>query len=471
MIPARPDPRERGLRKPQAGPTAGMRSGSGARFVLGHGPETTPPLFHPLTPPVGAPLALADVVAALRNTANKDEARRALARGLIAHLGVQWAAGVTSGRAALAIALHMLKGRAPGRNEVVIPAYTCFTIPAAAVRAGLRVRIVDLLPGSLAPDPDQVARATGPRTLALIVPHLLGYPVDLAPLRVLAADAGALIVDDAAQALGARFNDRPVGTSGDVGILSFGRGKPLTALGGGAVLCNDPQISAELDAALARLEPGPTRPGFARALAAGLYTPLLVPHVYWLLARLPGMKIGLTEYDPEFPLRRLDAFRAGLASRGLERLDDANAARRRTAERLAGELAPIPGITRIPEPPAARPIFLRFPVLLPSRELRDRAWARLRQAGIGASRLYPAPITAIPDLAHHSPEAGTLFPAAYHLAECLLCLPTYPHTGEREVTTTAAVLAALLAAAGTRRDRPDSAPTCDVAPRARALLS
>jgi len=432
-----------------AGATAAADAGAAAeRFILGFGPEAGPPAGRRLTPPVGFPLPLADLVDAAET--DPARARRDFAAAFRASLGVRFALAMDSGRAALALALAALHRARPDRDEVVLPAFTCFTLPAAAVRAGLRVRLVDLVPQSFAPDPDQLSAVAGPRTLAVVAPHLVGYPLDLTPLRHAAARVGAIVVDDAAQALGARIAGLPAGAAGDLGILSFGRGKPLTALGGGAVICDDPQIAAPIEDAARALAAPPRGAALRHAAAAALYTPVLSPRLYWLPARLRFLKLGLTEYDPGFPLRPLDAFRTSLAVRGLERLALVNEARRRTAERLTRALADIPGLTLLPVPAAGHVIFLRFPILFPSPADRDRAHAALRAAGIGSSRLYPAPLTAIPHLARHSPDAGRSFPVAAQLAGTLLCVPTYPHVGEREVAITAAILRSVLATPETR---------------------
>jgi dTDP-4-amino-4,6-dideoxygalactose transaminase len=418
-------------------------------FVLAPGPDGGP-RYGRLTPPAGFPLGPGDVVSSLAGALAAGRAAERLGRALADRLGVRQAWPVSSGRAGLALVLAVLRRLDPGRDEVVVPAYTCYSVPSAVVRAGLRVRLVDLASRGFDLDPAALREAVGPRTAAIVAAHLLGYPLDLAPVHTAARAAGAVVIDDAAQALGARVRGRPAGAGGAVGLLSFGRGKPLSALGGGAILCDEPQLVEPIGQAVAAL-PGAGRTKAAvTALEAALYSPLLHPGIYWLPARLSFLKIGITEYDPDFPIARLDGFRSGLARRGLPRLEAANEARRRAAERLGQRLAGVEGIELVPAPPAGDPIFLRFPVLLASAELRDRALAELRAAGIGASRLYPAPLTAIPALAGHSPGAGRSFPNAGRLARRLLCLPTYPHAG-----------AAALAKAAARRARigAGSAPT------------
>ncbi len=295
--------------------------------------------------------------------------------------------------------------------------------------------------------PTSSQAVVGPETLAVVAPHLLGHPLALGPLSSIAAAAGATVIDDAAQALGARDERDFAGTGGGAGILSFGRGKPLSALGGGAIVTRDLDLAAELRVALAALPvPGGPPVWLGHAVAAALYTPLLHPAIYPIAARLPALHVGCTEYDPAFPLVRLDGFRAALMQRGLPRLAVANAARRRNAAHWAAHLAGIPGFMPIPPRPGTEPVALRFPVLCATAELRGRALAALRRQGLGASLLYPAPLTAIPALARASRDARGSFPVARALAERLLCLPTYPHVDERRIRAGAEVLRALAAA-------------------------
>jgi dTDP-4-amino-4,6-dideoxygalactose transaminase len=380
-----------------------------------------------------------------------------LGRKLADTLGVRWGCPISSGRAALALLFDVLHRREPEREEVVVPAFTCFSVPSAIARAGLRVRLVDLGPRTFDMDASQLAAVVGPRTLAIVATHLLGFPGELRPLRAAARAHGATLIDDAAQALGARYEGRPVGAGSTLGILSFGRGKPLGALGGGAIVCDDQQLVADIDRAMAALPRTSLQTAAANALVASIYTPLLRPEIYWVPAHLPFLKLGVCEYDPDFPMQRLDGFRIGLVLRGLSRLEEVNEARRRAAERLTGALSGISGLTLLPPPPNSETIYLRFPILMPSAELRDQALKALRLAGIGASRLYPEPLTAIPALILLSPDAKQRFPRATRLAEELLCLPTYPHVGDEAVARAAEILAAVMAQGGGRAPRAASA--------------
>ncbi len=407
-----------------------------------------------LTPPVGFPLARGDVLVALRSALGKASSGHRLGRHLADALGVRWGCPISSGRAGLALLLEILHRRAPGRDEVVVPAYTCYSVPSSIVRAGLRVRMVDLAPQGFAWNRTELEAVTSKRTLAIVATHLLGYPIDLRPIRAVTQAVRATLIDDAAQALGARLDGQAAGGGGDAGILSFGRGKPLTALGGGAVLCDDPQLIRPLEETIAALPRPPVERTACTALVATLYSPLLHPELYWLPARLPFLRIGVTEFNPTFLMRRLDGFRIGLILRGLARVDAVNEARRRSAERFARALRGIEGLELVSPAPESYAIYLRFPVLLPDVELRDRAMIALRIAGIGASCLYPEPLTGIPAIRERSPDGRRIFPNAERMAKRLLCLPTYPHVDDRVVERAAEILSSVLKERTSRSVRP-----------------
>ena len=180
-------------------------------------------------PPAGSPITPAECVAALRIR----EPARALVDGLRAILGLECVALYASGREALRVALAHLARRS-GRLEVVVPAYTCFSIPAAAVAAGLRVRLVDVTPSGQI-DLESLRRTPLENVAALVVSNLFGVPEPIEPVLELSRAAGSAVVDDAAQSLGAQSTEGRTGARGQVGLLSFGRGKPLSALGGGAL--------------------------------------------------------------------------------------------------------------------------------------------------------------------------------------------------------------------------------------------
>ena len=172
---------------------------------------------------------------------------------------------LASGREALRVAFEELARRS-GRREVLVPAYTCYSVPAAAAAAGLRVRLVDVDSGGQL-DPEALGRLPLERAAALVVCNLFGIAEPLGAVRELTAEAGIAIIDDAAQALGASGPDGPAGGRGDAGVLSFARGKPLSALGGGALV--GPIGSARHESA--------RRDGVARRFAGADLQPVAPP--------------------------------------------------------------------------------------------------------------------------------------------------------------------------------------------------
>jgi perosamine synthetase len=146
----------------------------------------------------------------------------------------------SSGTAALHLALIGL-GIGPG-DEVILPSYVCVSPLLAIQYVGATPRLADVDPATFNLDPTDVRRRLTRRTRAIIVPHLFGLPADLSELL----RCGVPLVEDCAQALGAAYRGRPVGTHGAVAIASFYATKLLTTGEGGMVLSRDHRILAHL---------------------------------------------------------------------------------------------------------------------------------------------------------------------------------------------------------------------------------
>jgi hypothetical protein len=162
----------------------------------------------------------------------------ALEGELAARLQAPHCVAVANGTEALQLALEAL-GLAAGDEVVTSPLTAAFTA-LAILRAGGRPVFADVDPATLNLAPEAVARALTPRTRAVMPVHLYGHPADLGPLLALSAERGVAVVEDACQAVGARYEGRPVGCLSGIGALSFYPTKNLGALGdGGAVLLRD----------------------------------------------------------------------------------------------------------------------------------------------------------------------------------------------------------------------------------------
>ncbi|MBM3320991.1 MAG: DegT/DnrJ/EryC1/StrS family aminotransferase [Candidatus Eisenbacteria bacterium] len=383
-------------------------------------------------PPAGLPLRTSHVIGALAGWARPREAREALERE-IAHLFPQRAArAAVSGRAALFRAFRLAREERPRADELVLGGYTCWSVAAAAVRAGFRLRPVDLDPATLDFDGGSLDGIDFSLAGAIVTHHLFGLPNDRGVLLRAAARSGAPLIDDAAQAFGAEEGGRLVGGAGDAGVLSFGRGKSLPALGGGVLLL-------DRESPLGRGAPADDRiaRGTAAFCRAAAHRVFFAPWAYAWIADLPFLRIGETIYDPTFRIGAIDGYTAALALHMLKTQRAIVARRRETAAAYAALLSDSKGV-RIPIPlPGSAPAYLRFPVLVPP-EKRGEILRRGRPLGIGPS--YPAPIARIPGLPRGALAGEPSLPGCEEIAQRVVTLPTHPLVTETDRAKIAALL-------------------------------
>ena len=229
-----------------------------------------------LIPPVAVPSTSTQIAASLFGN---DDASFEDALGTMS--GAARVSLFPSGRSALSDVLSHWDD--PERVEVVVPAYTCWSVAASIVRSGLLIRPVDVDPDTLDYREEDLSRSVGARTRAVVAAHLFARTADTSTVARVAAANGARWIDDAAQAL----PDRPNGA--DATVLSFGRGKPLALGSGGALLGGS------------WLEPRPTSAGgLVAALKLGVTALLARPAWYRLPQSIPALGIGRTVYDPDF---------------------------------------------------------------------------------------------------------------------------------------------------------------------------
>lgn len=365
--------------------------------------------------PTAAPVGIADVVwsavDSFRATRSFDRVEREIAQ----YLGASNVFLVSNGKAALTIVLRALHAIRSARR-VVIPAYTCFSVPAAVRRAGLEPVLVDVNPSTFDFDEASLRRALeSPDILCVVPTHLFGIPSDVPRLRAMAGP-DVFIVEDAAQAFGVAGSDgAPLGTAGDVAVFSLGRGKNVTAGGGGFIATSSSVIADRCREQYAHL-PGA---GVARAIRVWIELAVMSlfihPRLYWLPAGLPFLGLGETVYEPDFEMTRLAATAAGALRRWRSRLEHANRVRAACAASWAKEL----GLSSS----RSRAAQLRFPLVMPTAEYRQAFVEDAGNAGLGISTMYPSAIHQIPELT--SRFAGQRYPGAESLAARLVTVPTH----------------------------------------------
>ncbi len=386
--------------------------------------------------------------AALRADAGEVSRFRA---ALAAYLGADACFPAASGRAALYLLLTTLRNEMGGadRSEVVLPAYTCPSLGKVTLMAGLTPRFVDVSPYTLSFNSAELATAVGARTLAVICVHPFGIPHPVTAAQQIAQDAGAVLIEDAAQAMGAKLGGRYVGATARFGLFSLGPGKPMSTGGGGFVCTADAAASDLLRRVWDDLPP---TTGAASSLAAARIVLLAAAFhpVGWRLATLAGaQRVGESEASWGFTLRGLTPAQAGAGLALLPRLPAINAARRARGEALMAALAGMDGIHLPAQAAAARdaqersepaePIYLRLPLILDSEAQCAAAHQALLAGGYGAGRMYRR------TMAEFFPAyADGAYPGAEQVAQRLLTLPTHHYLSERDAPRMAGLLDAAL---------------------------
>ncbi len=300
-----------------------------------------------------------------------------------AFCGVRHCVGCGNGLDALVLILKAM-GIGPG-DEVLVPSNTFIATVLAVSYAGAAPVLVEPQPDTFNIDPARIEAAVTPRTKAVIAVHLYGQCADMDPILAVARRHGLKVIEDAAQAHGARYRGRRAGSLGDAAGFSFYPGKNLGALGdAGCVTTNDPALAA-------------------RVRALGDYgSDAKYHHIY------KGQN------------SRLDELQAAFLAAKLPHLDRMNAARRDIAARyLAGITNPAVKLPAVASD--CEPVWHVFAVRC---EQRDALEAHLAAAGIGTNKHYPTPI----HLQGAYAEWG-LGPGSYPLAEQIsateLSLPMY----------------------------------------------
>ena len=335
-----------------------------------------------------------------------------------ASCGVPYAIGCNSGTDALILALRAL-GIGPG-DEVITAAFSFFATAEAISAVGATPVFVDVDPATYLIDLDQIEAAITPASRALLPVHLFGRPVNMERLGALAAAHQLLVIEDCAQASGAEWAGRPVGSWGDAGCFSFFPTKNLGAAGdGGAVTCRDPEVAQR-----------------ARELA-----------VHGMPRRYLHTALGYNS--------RLDALQAAVLNVKLPHLESWVQQRRQVADTYLEALADLPGL-QLPQPGPSGHSWNQFVVRvpacraagcvegaepdcgrdctpsndsaaygLPEARCRDQFKAQLQDAGVTTIIYYPIPIHRQPAYSHLGYGPGSL-PVTEQLCSEVLSLPIFP---------------------------------------------
>ena len=318
--------------------------------------------------------------------------------------GVRFAVGVANGTDAIELALRAT-GIGPG-DEVITVSQTAVATICAIERAGAIPKMVDINPIDYTMNPDACSAAITARTKAILPVHLYGHPASLTALSAIAERHGLLLIEDCAQAHGARYDGRRVGTFGQIGAFSFYPTKNLGAFGdGGAVITNDPQYAERLK----RLR------------------------FYGQIERYRTIERGINS--------RLDELQAAILSVKLKYLNEHNESRRISAETYSKTLRGVV-LPRLrgsiveqtdSKPKSIQHVYHQYVV---RHQRRDELKESLLRQGIEAQIHYPIPVHRQPAYADLGYQTGSL-PVTEQISSEILSLPMYAGLTSAELESVA----------------------------------
>ena len=320
--------------------------------------------------------------------------------GFSRFISSRYAVAVSNGTAALHAAL--VAAEVSEGDEVVIPAFTFVSAAEAALLAGARPILADINPQTYAICADSIEEALTRRTKAIIVTHLYGLPADLNPIKELAERRNLVLVEDAAQSLGADYRGRHVGSIGDMACFSFYATKNITTGEGGMVTTSDEEYAERL-----RL--------FRCHGESRRYEPTCLGTNY-----------------------RMSEIQAALGVAQLSKISKLLTRRRRNAAILTGELAGASEIQLPTEPEGSAHSWNLYTIRVKAggrhSTRRDKVVKYLRGKGIQAGVYYPLPINLMPYYREMLRIPSGSFPNSELCARTVLSLPVHPRLDEKAMT-------------------------------------
>lgn len=370
-----------------------------------------------------------------------DDAKvREFERAFADYIGVKHAVMVPSARFGFSLLLQGW-GLKPG-DEVILPALTYFAIPAFAKALGIKPVFVDIGRTTHVLDPESFERAITPRTKAVVPTHLFGTPCDMEPILRVAHRHGIKVIEDVAQACGARYRGRRVGSFGDAAYYTFGLTKNITSLSGAMITTSDDALAADIHQRLDGGGRAPLKKPLKEALTGLAMMVATHPAIYPFTvhpAVVLGNKIGKDPIHDRFGEaertwetipsyyrdERPGALQAAVGLKQLERIEALNGARVRNGRFLDSQLGNVPGVEAPTYPQGAEPIYMSFVV---HHRRRDELAKALRSRGVDTTIGYMANCAA----SELFPEDTARCPNAERAFADLLHLPVHPNLSEAD---------------------------------------
>jgi len=328
-----------------------------------------------------------------------------------------------SGTAALSAALIasiQIKQDLTSDPEVILPAYACPDLISAIIYAGAVPILVDLIPNRPWMSLEQIDKEVTNNTVAIIAVRFLGIPERIAEIKKLCTEKRITLIEDSAQ--GFPISSYESYWQGDFNILSFGRGKPVNLLSGGAVLCNKPEFSKQLP--MLGTEQPTMQSRIQYISKVYLYNILIHPIPYWMLSKLPGIQIGSTKYKILHGIKGISAIVTRYLIKNIrlygQRTNVMSIYRQLFRETKLRHIIDLADATNY----EFKDPLLRYPILAETKETRDAIYQNIES--LGASTMYQKPLTEITGIPLSVKERNkSNYPNAKSFADRLITLPTH----------------------------------------------
>lgn len=370
-------------------------------------------------------------------------------KDLAGYLGAKKIYATNSGRTALYLALKSLNLKTGA--GVIVPAYTCPIVFEVILRLRLKPILVDVDPKTYNINPELIPKAVTPETRVIIPIHLFGRPCKMSQIMEIANKLDLLVIENAAQALGAKYNGKKVGTFGNLSIFSFGPGKSITSGEGGALAVNDDEICDKIE----NLQENLPKPSLSwqihvmrNIIAMKIFSnPMAYNNI---IRKLVESEIDkneskivkncidfitkqyLTATNETIRLMRMPPLSAKMARMQLKKIDYLNKIRILNSRILLTALKNLTDYIQLPEPfdRDAYATFTRFPVKIRRKDIYKEVIKNLKGKGIDMERPYHNLISFI---RNYSSINSVHYVHAEDLCQSLITIPNHPSLNSYDI--------------------------------------
>ena len=340
------------------------------------------------------------------------------------------------------------------RRTVLVSAYTCPDIATAALRANYKLYLLDINERTLDVRCDAIEQRVRDNAAFVILSNLYGLPDAMEPWFIFRSATGCGIIDDACQAFLSRRGEFVLGCMpSTIGVVSFGRGKAVCGVGGGAVIIPKTGFIQQIDRMLDQAVSSDLREmkspssgggliGSLKDFVAGTLAALFErPSLYGIPQRLPFLKLGQTEVKAEFPLGRPSAVALLHALNQLQYAEKTTAMLRASALRWADRLQDFPVIQPFVERKGREDtgiVPIRYPLVFDTEERCQDVLEELTASGLGASQSYPESLNNYPELRAYVLKSNIA--SAQSVARRILTLPVHRGVKEADIDRAAEII-------------------------------